>query len=463
MAALGIDIIKKLLISFLLVVLAGSIADEVLTFGDGRFQSIIVFSFYVYCAIVLFSYSPFKVFHVLSIPVFTQFIHIFQKFSFTAGANSIWRLLPFMILALYFVRFFIQNDTSVSRDQKTFITAWLVLQGFFLVISPNLEMILAGGMLLYLLIIPCYFVYFILIHGASDFRPELEKYLCALFIILALGTFGLIYFGAGYKGSDNLLASRNIADTNVTMAYFILLWPFALLYANRQKMAVLFVFVLSSLFITIVLFSFSRGAVFLILPYLIITLYLTGHFLKWILFIMLIIYINGKRLLHFLENQDLTYFWSLRFADVLSDNSFWSNLQNASGRAEIQGIAYQLFLERPVTGHGTGSFEVLGPGFREAHSLFYTLLAEQGLMGTIYFYALFAFLARYLVSNALKPRTQHYWLIPMALLFYLAFNHTVGSVFVIIPAKSISVNCIAPVLLMCLYFYPRNAEPFHMR
>jgi O-antigen ligase len=457
MVELGVEIIKKLLAAFLIVILAGSVFEDLLTFGDGRFQSVVVFSFYIYCAVALFSYSRHKLFHVLSIPVFTQFIQIFQKFSFTAGANSVWRLLPFIILGLYFAHFFVRNQIRVSRNQKVFILSWIVLQGFFLFISPNLGMIIGGGLLLYLITIPAYFVYLTSICMAVDFRNELEKYLCILFIILAFGTFGLIYFGAGYKGSDNLLASRNIADTNVTMAYFILIWPFALLYANRQKMRTIFVFMLACLFITIVVFSFSRGAVFLVLPYLIITLFLTGHFLKWLLTVVLVCYANWDLLLNLLDSQDLAYFWSLRFGDVFSGSSFWGNLQAVSGRVEIQQTAYELFLENPVTGHGIGSFEVLGPGFREAHSLYYTLLAEEGLLGAIYFYGLFFFLAKCLLSLSIKLGAA-YWSMPIALLFYLVFNHTVGSVFVIIPGKSISVNCVAPVLLMCLYFYHRSVD-----
>ena len=458
MVELIVEIGKKSLISIVIVWVSGSVFNELLDFGSDRFQNLVVISFYVYCVQALFTESASRLFHLLSIPVFTQFIHIFQKLNFTAGANSIWRLLPFLLLIIYLANFFVRNPPQLQQNQKLFLISWLTTQGFFLFISPNLEMIIGGGITLYLLALPFYFVYLEYASKAIDFRSKIEQFLCLTFIILGVGTFGLIYFGAEYKGSDNLLATRNIADTNVTMAYFILLWPFALLHVRRQKFASLYTLAIAAIFISIIIFSFSRGAVLLILPYSILTLFFSGHFFKWISLFGLIAYLyGGGVMLDFMKDQDLTYFWTLRFGEILSTNSPWEKLLATSGRNEIQATAYQLFLQSPLIGNGIGSFEILGPGFREAHSLLYTLLAEEGLSGTIYFYLIFAtqfiHLLKYSVSQHLE-----YWAIPISFLFYIAFNHTVGSVFVIIPGRSISVNCIAPILLMCLYFYSKNLE-----
>ena len=457
MVELTVEIGKKVMIAFLLVWISGSVFGELPDFGSGRFQSLIVFSFYVYCILALFASSANRLFHILSIPVLTQFIHIFQRLNFTAGANSVWRLLPFFLLIIYFLNFFARNNTPIHRNKQLFLISWLATQSFFLFISPNLEMIIGGGCTLYLLILPSYFVYLDYTSKAIDFRSKIEQFLCLIFVILGVGTFGLIYFGAEYKGSDNLLATRNIADTNVTMAYFILLWPFALLYASRQQIASIATFGFAAIFTAIIIFSFSRGAILLIIPYLTLTLLIAVNFSKWVFPLVLLAYLYGASLLDFLSDQDLTYFWSLRFGEILSTNSPWEWLLATSGRTEIQDIAYQLFLQNPLIGNGIGSFETLGPGFREAHSLFYTLLAEEGLSGTFYFYLIFLTLIISLISDMSKAHFK-YTVLPISLLFYLAFNHTVGSVFVIIPAKSISVNCIAPILLMCLYFYNKSAE-----
>jgi len=457
MVELTVEIGKKVMIAFLLVWISGSVFGELPDFGSGRFQSLIVFSFYVYCILALFSRSANRLFHILSIPVLTQFIHIYQRLNFTAGANSVWRLLPFFLLIIYFFNFFVRNTTPLHRNKQLFLISWLATQSFFLFISPNLERIIGGGCTLYLLTLPSYFVYLDYTSKAIDFRSKIEQFLCLIFVILGVGTFGLIYFGAEYKGSDNLLATRNIADTNVTMAYFILLWPFALLYASRQKIASIATFGFAAIFIAIIIFSFSRGAVLLIIPYLILTVLIVGNFSKWVFPLVLLASLYGSSLLDFLSDQDLTYFWSLRFGEILSTNSPWERLLSTSGRTEIQDIAYQLFLQNPLIGNGIGSFETLGPGFREAHSLFYTLLAEEGLSGTFYFYLIFLTLIISLISDMSKANFK-YTVLPISLLFYLAFNHTVGSVFVIIPGKSISVNCIAPILLMCLYFYNKSVE-----
>jgi O-antigen ligase len=457
MATLIGEIGRKLFLSVTFTVLLGITFDDILAIGDDSFQSLVVISFYTYVTLTLFTFSKHKLFHVLAVPVLSQFIHIFQRFSFTVGANSLWRLAPFIILNLYLIYFFTDRKILLSPNQRLFIFSWVILHSFFLLISPNLEMIFAGGIILYLFTLPLYFLYLSLALTASNFRTELEKYLTLLFAIMAAGTFGLIYFGAEYKGSDNLLASRNIADTNVTMAYFILMWPFTVSYGSRQRFPSLHLFLLSIAFLTIVIFSFSRGSALLIVPYLFLTLILRKGNLKFLLPIFLLVCIEGDRLLDFFTNLDLAYFWSLRFADFFSSGSLWDRMQTASGRIEIQNIAFELFVRNPLYGHGIGSFEVLGPGFREAHSLFYTLLAEGGLVGSIYYYAVFLYLFIYLSRNLLKTSTD-YAFIPISFLFYLAYSHTVGSIFVIIPAKSISVNCIAPVLLLCQYFYTTKLE-----
>ncbi len=451
-----IEILRKCLISLAIALFFTCIASDLESLGDSRFQSVGVLTFYIYCVLILFTSSSYRLFHVLSIPVLTQFLHIFQKYAFAAGANSIWRLIPFLLLDLYFVHFFTRNQSTVAPNQKAFVCFWILLQSIFLLISPNLDMIIAGAIIMYLVTIPFFFLYLHFVVTARDLRPELDKYLFLLFVILGTGTFGLIHFGALYKGSDNLLVTRNIADTNVTMAYFILLWPFALNYANRQRFASLLTFALTSIFISIVVFSFSRGAVLLVIPYVALTLFIHQHYLKWLIPTGFLIFINQNLLNGLVQDLDLSYFWSLRFGDIFSSDAVWDKIQAASGRMEIQQTAYDLFLQKPLSGYGTGSFEILGPGFREAHSLFYTLLAEQGMIGAIYFYSIFAYLMIYLFSVD-RHETGRNVLMPISFLFYFLFNHTVGSVFVILPAKSISINCIAPVLLMCMYFYKRNA------
>jgi O-antigen ligase len=130
-------------------------------------------------------------------------------------------------------------------------------------------------------------------------------------------------------------------------------------------------------------------------------------------------------------------------------------LQEASGRTDIHRLAYNLFLESPVCGHGTASFEKLGPGYREAHSMLFTALAEQGLIGTLYLYSLFLGLGYRLLESTSFHRKN--WLLTVALAAYLLFVHSVGSVFVIIPSKSLTINCIAPLLLICFYYYAKSS------
>ncbi|TLU98327.1 O-antigen ligase family protein [Dyadobacter luticola] len=440
-----------------IVLIVSQIFPDLLIFGESTFQTIIVLTCYLYVALALFGPSRHRLFHVLSIPVFSQFLHLFQKYAFTAGANSGWRLLPFIMLLMYFFNFFLKVNVHLSRNEKLFLLTWITTQLGFLTISPNLANTVFGGLLFYLAILPLFFLYLHTLSEATDFQSKMEMYLCLLYFILGFGTFGLIFAGAAYKGSDNLLVTRNISDTNVTMAYFILLWPFALLFFQRNRLPTYILITLLGIFVGIVIFSFSRGAVFIVAPYLFIT---TGIIFQrrqivWLAGALLVISFFFKNITHAFEDQGLGYSWGLRFGGAAAPLAAVQKLQASSGRAEIHAIAYDLFLKSPLFGHGTGSFEMLGPGYREAHSLLFTLLAEQGLIGTLYFYILLAILALTLIhATRLDKR---YWLLTISLLFYLIFNHTVGSVFVIIPGKSITINCIAPILLLCLFFYSRSA------
>ncbi|KQS23809.1 O-antigen ligase [Dyadobacter sp. Leaf189] len=445
----------KCLLSLSIALIVSWLCPALLHFGESGFQALVVFSFYIYCVVALFTFSPHKLFHVLSIPVFTQFLHLFQKYAFPAGANSLWRLLPFLILDTYLINFFVRSACKLNRKEQLFLVSWTGSNVFFLCISPNLGNVVFGATVLTLVTLPCYLVYLSAAMQSSDFRARLESYLCLLYIILGAGTFGLVAAGASYKGSDNLLATRNITDTNVTMAYFVLLWPFALLYARRQRSRAGLVIFLTSVFLGVVLFSFSRGAVLLIIPYLIITnTFSFGRWLFWMFAGVLgLLILTVPWTAPATDNAGLTYFWKLRFGD-LATHSIFGRLLETSGRGEIHAVAHSLFLESPVFGHGTGSFEVLGPGYREAHSLWYTLMAENGLIGAILMYSVFVQCGTMLVSASNAGRM--YKVLPLALVVYLVFNHTVGSVFVIIPAKSLTINCIAPVLLLCLYFYSES-------
>ncbi|MGC9125150.1 MAG: O-antigen ligase family protein, partial [Caldisericaceae bacterium] len=78
----------------------------------------------------------------------------------------------------------------------------------------------------------------------------------------------------------------------------------------------------------------------------------------------------------------------LKFATGLSgDNSLWWRIHMAL-------LAFKIFLERPITGFGLGTFrymftinETIMQPFRiDPHSLFFKLLAETGIVGTIAFF-----------------------------------------------------------------------------
>lgn len=455
MARLIIEAGAKFLLAVCIAWMAIMLLPALLIFGESDLQTLLVFGFYIYCVLTLVIPSEHKLFYVLSIPVLSQFLHLFQKYDFPAGANSLWRLFPFIVTDLYMVSVLIRFKTGLTVAEKSIATSWITLNFLFIIISPNLPGIITGAFTLILFTLPLYFLYLNLLAKHPAFPADLERSLCLIFLLLAVGTFGLVFFGAQYKGASNLLVTRNISDTNVTMAYFILLWPFALRYTTRTRHALALATLMVLLFMLVVILSFSRGAVFIVLPYLLASLLMMSSWKRALLFAALGIILGAAfgNLAHLL-NADLTYSWQLRFADFQAVGPVLRKIQEASGRVEIRRIAYQLFLENPLYGHGTGSFELLGPGYREAHSMFFTVLAEQGLVGMLYQYGLFT--ALWLCLFKMTALSSQYRLLSLSLGAYLLFVHSVGSVFIIIPAKSLTINCIAPVLLIGMYCYSKS-------
>ena len=442
-------------ISIGLAWIASMLFNSLLIFGGGTIQTVLVFGFYTYCVLTLAVPSEHKLFYVLSIPILTQFLHLYQKYDFPAGANSLWRLLPFILADLHIISVLVRSKKNLSAGEKCALASWIAINFLFIIISPNLPGIIIGALVLVLSTLPLYFCYLNMHSESPSFAKDLERSLCLLFLILAFGTLGLVFFGAQYKGASNLLVTRNISDTNVTMAYFILLWPFALRYAGRSAHTFLLTTLLVFLFTVVVVLSFSRGAVFIVLPYLLVTLLISNNLKQagWFAMVGILFGADFDSLLQQID-ADLAYSWQLRFADFQTAAPAFQKLGNTSGRAEIRDLAYKLFLENPLYGHGIGSFEVLGPGYREAHSMFFTILAEQGLIGMLYQYGLFLGLGYCLYKTAAFGR--HYLPLSGAFGAYLLFVHSVGSVWVVIPAKSLTINCIAPILLICMYYYAKN-------
>lgn len=428
---------------------------DVLKIGESSVQSFVVFVSYIYCIISLFTHSEHKLFYVLSLPILVHFLHIFQKYDFAPGANSLWRLAPFIILNIYLVYFLFSTSKSISNNDSRIVWIWICFHFVSLLLSPAFDNNFIGSIVIYLFTTPLIFLYLSITYSADNFRVEIEKYLCLGFILLMIGTLTLVFVGANYRGSDNLLISRNIADMNISMAYFILLWPFALRYSLKTPFSSLLLTSLSIGFLAIILLSFSRGALFLGLPYLLITFLLTipKKTIIGILTAGVLIYSNLSYLADLLNQWEITYFWQLRFADIQSGNAIFSQLDSISGREQIHQTAFDLFLEKPWFGHGINSFEIIGPGYREAHSILYTLLAEQGLFGVIGWYYLFFYLVKSLWQSNIS------YIFATAAVFFLIFNHTVGSTFFIIPQKSISINCLGPILMMSSLFYSMSIGP----
>lgn len=112
--------------------------DSLRIFGGSAFQTVFVFGCYSYCIAVLIIPSEHKLFYVLSMPVLSQFLHLFQRYDFPAGANSLWRLLPFVLVDLYMLSVLIRFKTTLTSMEKSLTVSWVAFNFLSIAISPNL-------------------------------------------------------------------------------------------------------------------------------------------------------------------------------------------------------------------------------------------------------------------------------------------------------------------------------------
>lgn len=82
MVKLGFEIFKKMLVAVAIVSIFGKFFDQLLTFGENEMQTAVVLTCYVYCIISLFSFSRHKLFHVLAVPVLSNFCIYFKNIHF---------------------------------------------------------------------------------------------------------------------------------------------------------------------------------------------------------------------------------------------------------------------------------------------------------------------------------------------------------------------------------------------
>ncbi|MEX2283735.1 MAG: O-antigen ligase family protein [Gemmatimonadota bacterium] len=399
---------------------------------------------------------------ILLIPFIAQFYQIILGWDVTLGAASFLRLLPFAIMALTLMLAIDRDRPEITYGEAAGFWIWELscLLSYVAAWGVSRPVVALVAFALHALLVPLIYLF---VKGRLTRDGEGARQMMAAllvgFVMLAWGSVIVSFVALGYRGSDSLLVARNANDGNNVLAYLLLAWPFVVLAAltwNRKSIPFL-----AATFLASVALLFSRGGLALVPPLMIVTgLIIARRFSTTVVALSVGLLVVGLAWVQFGAEFALVELWALRFDTDLGALGgipaiVTVLLGQVSGRAEIWSEGIRLFMNEPIWGNGFGSFEALGPGFSEAHSLLFTTLAERGLIGfTVVYGLLGAWLLGLLFGlRSAQPAVRPYLLVVVATFAcWFVFVHAVSSAVVVISEKGFMVNILGAMLLVMLFF-----------
>ncbi|MBL8059146.1 MAG: O-antigen ligase family protein [Chthonomonas sp.] len=404
------------------------------------------------------------------IPVLTQFYQVGLAWDFALGPQSLIRVLPYVGLACALSAELIRRPVCLSRAEQV---GFLLCGGVGLLgWVSGLDASAVGffGFLVFAILLPLLYAYFKQ-QFASDITAgaQLASASFVSFLALAVGTFVVIKLGSGMSmgGVTGLLGTRNVSDYNLIFAYMLLLWPIALVAASR--IGAWCVGVLSVLFLASAVIGLSRTGILLV-PLLIIvgifSLYrrspvaLGSTVLAMAITCLLVWTAMPNR-------ESLGLVWAQRFNISSPEQmaSIFSRVKpggdDSFARDQLRNEALRLWRQDPLIGQGYGGFGAWSVrGYNDAHSVTFTTLAENGLIGLGALYGLFGFLGLRLLRLSFRPlnRGENYRIGAVFLVSFLAWllaMHSVGGNLAVLSPRSFNVNVINGILMVAYLFVHR--------
>ncbi|MCC7134203.1 MAG: O-antigen ligase family protein [Gemmatimonadales bacterium] len=391
-------------------------------------------------------------------PFLVQYYQVALGWEVELGSTSPLRLVPLAgVLALLGIEA-VRRRPQLSRVESTMALLWQVgcliwlLEGAASAGSPVVLVtwVLTAG------VAPlCYFVVRDRLADPAGRRVVMTTVLVG-FLVLVVASIGISFVALDYRGSASLLSARNANDGNIVLGYLMLAWPTALLAARALHPGL--VAPLGLAFVVAAVLLFSRGGLVMV-PVLVLGSLLVMADRPRRMAAALGIAVVGAGVLWsvFDERLGLLAAWTVRLnVSELKLTDIWSILATAqdqlvsSGRSDIWDYARALFRDAPLTGAGFNSFEALGPGYAEAHSLFFQTAAQMGLVGLAFLYGTLAWWTFRVVDRlGRRDGLTRIRLLQLAGLgSWLLFTHTVGSGLVVTSARGLMANVAGIMLLM---------------
>jgi len=295
--------------------------------------------------------------------------------------GSILQYLPTLLLLILFVKWIGEKHKMLSNPQTKLFFAMIILLAISVILARNKSWAFTQ----YKSIVIYIFVPYILMVQFIDTSFKADKYI-RLFLLLG------IFFGVlGIVGKAKIVVPQ-FSDENDFALYANILIPFSFFLAQEASSLKSKIIYYSTIviFVIVDVKSFSRGAL--------VGLLSVGLFLFLKSRRKLVIFCISILLLICIMAVATPEYWAKM--DTISLQSTQDQTGTARERLESWKAGWHMFLDNPVFGIGPRNFGIWFPEYyveygdkhahnmwgRVAHSLYFTLLSENGLTGTIIFF-----------------------------------------------------------------------------
>lgn len=395
---------------------------------------------------------------VLLIPIFTQLYQVGLGWDLPGGPSSISRIAPYLGVMIFMVSTLVADRVKVSAAEWGFVIAVNAIGITGAILGSTDQFVSLVTYLAVGILLPLYYFFIKRELAASPFSAaQLEASALIGFLTLTVGTLAIIRMGSEMTlgGVTGLLGTRNVSDYNLVLAYLILLWPFALR-AARAISPLMVAFALILLLASAIMGLSRTGLMFVpILAVSGIYSVFKDSISKGFRTTIWIALLGTCAFLAFPQKDQLGTVWlqRLNLTESSRSSSIVSKLkpggEDSIARDQLRMEGYRLFTQSPVMGQGYGGFgESSRRGFRDAHSMTFTALAETGILGLVALYFVLAVVGLRLFRLATAKSVQDGGLFFICFLMWLFAVHSVGGNLTAIQAGSFTVGAINGILLM---------------
>lgn len=283
---------------------------------------------------------------------------------FALGTLS--KYLGFLLFGLFIIKLFV-NNKKIPLFSSFLILIVFLFYSAISIIWSSYPMISLNRVITLLQLIGLFYITSITFNNTKN-KEKFLKYIS----LLGFGYALYIIYQVTLIGSINEWTRVSISsevDVNHIAAFLIIPLFSSLYLALNEKKAYLVITISSLVAIT---FTQSRGAIiaslFGFIAYLVFIIKPAKEKIKYLIFLTIIVI----TILNIVPNE---FFY--RIAQFFTD---FDRLSTGSARNIIWSWAYNEFLNSPIFGMGIGNFS---EAYRPAHSSFFQVLADQGLIGVL--------------------------------------------------------------------------------